>query len=371
MTVKAFLHNQIVHLSKSHNLTLVTNIKDPSELMLSGNNLVIKPIEIVRKISLWSDLKAFLILLKLFKKNKFDLVYSVTPKAGILAMFASFLVRIHCRIHTFTGQVWITRTGIARLLLKGGDKLLSKFATHLLADSVSQMNFLVNEKVVKENKIKVLANGSISGVDLNRFKTNIISRNEIRSELEIDTSDLVIIFIGRLDPDKGVIDLVDAFKLLASHNTYVKLILVGPDEANIKDQILKKTQSISKYIRFIDFSEYPENYMNAADILCLPSYREGFGSVVIEAAAIGIPAIGSDIYGINDAIDNNVTGLLFPVGNTQALYEAMQLLISNKNLRQRFGQAAKCRAVTLYSQEHVTRAYVNYFEDAINSFNSK
>jgi len=365
MTLKAFLRDQIIHLSDSHHLTIVANTKDPTELMISADNIVFKHIEIVRKISIWKDLRAFFALLSLFNKNNFDLVYSVTPKAGLLAMFASFLVRIHCRIHTFTGQVWVTRTGIARLLLKGIDKLLAKFATHLLADSVSQMNFLVNEKVVAENKIKVLAGGSISGVDMNRFKTDIISRNEIRTKLEIDDRDLVFVFIGRLDLDKGVVDLVDAFKLLVSKHTFVKLILVGPDEANIKNQILKKTQFISKYVRFVDFTEHPENYMNAADILCLPSYREGFGSVVIEAAAVGIPAIGSDIYGIKDAIENNVTGLLFPVRDVHSLFGAMETMVLDEKRRLQFGVAAKERVKSLFSQNHITNAFIDYFENVV------
>ncbi len=370
MTIKAFLRDQIIHLSVSHHLTIVANIKDPAELMISGDNIEFKNIEIARKISIWTDLRAFFALLSLFNKNKFDLVYSVTPKAGLLAMFASFIARIRCRVHIFTGQVWVTRTGIARLLLKSIDKLLAKLATNTLADSVSQMNFLVNEKVVAENKIKVLASGSISGVDMNRFKTNILSRNIIRAELGIDDSDLVFIFIGRLDPDKGIIDLVEAFKQLSGKYDFVKLILVGPDEANIKDLVINKAQSISLQIRFVDLTEHPENYINAADILCLPSYREGFGSVVIEAAAVGIPAIGSDIYGIKDAIDNNITGLLFPVRDVHSLFEAMEIMVLDEKRRLQYGAAAKERVKSLFSQNHVTNAFIDYFENVVGDNNA-
>jgi len=365
--INSFLYDQIAHLSKLHEVTVITNIIVPIKKMSPKNNVVIKHVKISRKISLFNDLYALYKLLILFGGGKFDLVYSVTPKAGLLAMMAGFLVRIRCRIHIFTGQVWVTCTGIKRLLLKVSDILLARLATHLLADSASQRQFLIDEHVVDSDKIRVIANGSISGVDLSRFQKNLKVRTKIREELNIEEGDLVFLFIGRLNPDKGIFDLADAFMQISNEHNNVKLVIVGPDEADICDQILLKMASKSENLRLVPYTEHPEHYMNAADVLCMPSHREGFGSVVIEAASVGIPAIGSDIYGIRDAIENGETGILFSVKNVQALYFIMKKLIIESDVRLEFGVAARRRAERLFSQEFVTLSYVEYFERVVEN----
>jgi len=368
MTIQAFLHDQIMHLSRSYDVTVVTNIGDPSELMLSGEHITLKSLKIMRKISLWNDMKAFCVLLKLFSESKFDLVYSVTPKAGLLAMLAGYFVQVRCRVHTFTGQVWVTKVGIGRLLFKTMDILLVKLATQILADSDSQRQFLIDENVVHPNKITVLENGSISGVNLKRFKSDECGRRKMREELGIGDAEVVFLFLGRLDSDKGIFDLVDAFRLIAEQYASVKLIIVGPDETGMRGQILSKMGSAVGSLRIVDFTKHPEHYMNVADVFCLPSYREGFGSVVIEAAAVGIPAIGSDIYGIKDAIEEGVTGLLFPVRDIRALYLAMEKMILDPAERLQFGQAARDRAERLFSQDDITSAFIDYCNEAVGSY---
>jgi glycosyltransferase involved in cell wall biosynthesis len=366
ITINVFLHDLIFQLSASHHVTVITNVRSESELAISGDNIFIHPVKIYRKISYWYDLKALSVLLRLFKKNNFDLVYSVTPKAGFLAMLATFLTGVRCRVHIFTGQVWVTKVGKRRSFLKNIDKLIARFATHLLADSTSQMQFLIDKKIVDERKIKVLGNGSISGVNLKQFSSDMAMRSYVRFDLNIDENDIVFLFLGRLDPDKGITVLVDAFELLISKFDNVKLIIAGPDEANIRETIFRKAEGYFNFIRHVGITSNPEHYMNAADVLCLPSYREGFGTVVIEAAAVGIPAIGSNIYGIRDAIVDNVTGLLFPVRNVEALFEAMQIMVLDEKVRKQFGHSAKQRAVDQFSQEFVTASFVHYFEEIFN-----
>ncbi len=367
MTIKAFLHDLIIRLSEISEVTVVANISNPKDLVVLENSAKIVSVKIVRKIALFTDVKALLTLLSLFRRNKYDLVYSVTPKAGLLAMTASFLARINCRIHIFTGQVWVMKRGVRRLFLKIVDKLIVRLATNVLADSISQSKFLINENVVNSNKIAVLANGSISGVNLKRFCKDENIRNEVREQLNIDKNELVFLFLGRLDPDKGILDLVDAFSLIYNRYKFVRLVIVGPDEAGICSQIDSKIPSKTNNIIFVDFTNRPESYMNAADVICLPSYREGFGSVVIEAAAIGIPAIGSNIYGIRDAIEDGVTGILYPPRDKKALYSAMQKLILEPETRIRFGVAAQKRAKRLFSQNLVTSSYIDYFKQAVDS----
>ncbi len=366
MTIQAFLYDQIMQLSRNHSVTVIANCIEYSDLKILENNIVLRPVNIIREISPWNDLKAIYSLIKIFGKYKFDLVYSITPKAGLLAMFAGLLVRIPIRIHIFTGQVWVTKVGIKRFVLKSIDKRIANFATQLLTDSASQMQFLVESKIVNKRKIDVLANGSISGVNLKIFSPNSITRTNIRLDLNIDENDIVFLFLGRLHPDKGIADLVDAFKLLIDQHKNVKLLIVGPDEADMRKKIMLNMGAGSDCVQFVGFTSNPEHYMNAADVLCLPSYREGFGSVVIEAAAVGIPAIGSDIYGIKDAIVDNVTGLLFPARNVEMLFEAMQIMVLDERVRKQFGLSAKQRAIDQFSQEFVTKSFVCYFEEIFN-----
>ncbi len=362
LIINAFLYDQIICLSKSHSVTVVTNLDEPPKLNLPNDKFKLKNIKIIRKVSVINDIEALCKLYAFFKTSNFDIVYSVTPKAGLLAMFAGFLARINCRIHVFTGQVWATRTGVGRLVLKYIDMLIAKLATHLLADSISQKIFLENENVADTNKLKVLASGSISGVDLNRFRKNTNIRFKIRDEFGIDKDEFVFLFLGRLNPDKGITDLIDAFRLISDQYSFVKLIIVGPDESGMHNQIISRLDNKTENIRLIDYTDNPEYYMNAADVLCIPSHREGFGTVVIEAAAVGIPAIGSNIYGLNDAIENNVTGLLFPVRDIQALYANMRKLVLDSELRLSLGKEAKLRAKKLFSQDYVTSAYVEYIQ---------
>ena len=366
ITINVFLRSLILRLAKSHQVTVISNVKSEDELLISGENISITSIKINRKISYWADLSALKMLLKCFRGNKFDLVFSVTPKSGFLAMSASFITGIKKRVHIYTGQVWVTSCGLRKFILKKIDKLIGKLATHLLADSSSQMKFLINEKIVCENKIEVLANGSISGVNLTKFTFDHAIRSNTRLDLNFDEKDFVFLFLGRLDPDKGILILIDAFKLLSEQFDNVKLVIVGPDEAGMREHIISTYRVNSDLVRFIGLTTRPENYMNAADALCLPSYREGFGSVVIEAAAVGIPAIGSDIYGIRDAIVDNVTGFLFPVGDVKVLFEAMQAIMLNEKIRKKMGRSAKQRVREKFSQELVVTAYTEFFDKIYN-----
>jgi glycosyltransferase involved in cell wall biosynthesis len=277
-------------------------------------------------------------------------------------MIAGRFAGIPVRIHSFTGQVWATRKGIMRLLLKNMDRLLAFFTTHILVDSHSQREFLLAEKVVSRDKSDVLANGSISGVDTGRFCSNPSERANIRKKLNMNDNDMVFLFLGRLNRDKGIIDLAQAFAVLCANYDNVHLLIVGPDEENMKPLINKICQSCAKKVHFVDYTNTPEHYMATADVFCLPSYREGFGSVIIEAASTGIPAIASRIYGITDAIEEEVTGLLHDAGDINQLTGAMKQLIDNPILRKVMGENARIRACRDFLKEKITAALLDYYQ---------
>lgn len=358
MTVNAFLVEPIKKLGEQYQVHLVFNGR-PEDIPASLGTVDLIPVVIERKISPFRDLSALFSLIRIFRKHDFEAVQSVTPKAGLLAMFASFLAGVRPRIHMFTGQVWATRQGLSRWFFKQMDRAIALLATEVLVDSTSQRQFLLDERVVNKTRSSVLAEGSISGVDTVRFKPDEATRLRVRGELGIEENATVFLFIGRLNRDKGVLDLAGAFSKVTDTKSH--LLIVGPDEAGMQSQMEGLLERTLERVHFVGFSAHPEAYMAAADVLCLPSYREGFGSVVIEAAAAGIPSIGSKIYGVEDAIQDGQTGLLFEVGNVEELCERIEALITDAELRAYLAQNARKRALRDFSSETLAAAWLEYY----------
>ena len=362
MSLKAFMRNHMLELSKEHRVYAIAAFtpEEESEMLTLGLHPI--AISIPREISPWADLSALIALYKLFRKERFDVIQSVTPKAGLLAMMAGRIANIKQRIHWFTGQVWVTRQGVMRSLLRAADRLIAMNATYLLVDSPSQKLFLETEQVLIPGQSTVLGIGSICGVDLNRFKPNSIVRDQIRSQLSIPANELVFIFLGRLNRDKGILDLASAFSRLADEFSNVTLLIVGPDEGNISGVIDGICSGVITKVQKVSFTNSPEDYLACADILVLPSYREGFGSTVIEAAACGLPAIASRIYGLTDAVEENVTGLMSSARDIDGLHANMKALVINPDLRTKMGDSALKRAHSKFSMEAITRHYTDFIK---------
>jgi glycosyltransferase involved in cell wall biosynthesis len=358
--VHAFLRGYILASAEKYDVTVVCNSVEVD--MLDGLNahLILLPIE--RKPSPWKDMLVLFQLCKLFRREQFDIVHSIMPKTGMIAMLAALLVRVPTRIHTFTGQVWVTKHGVRRILLKWFDKMIGRFALCVLVDSPSQRDFLVDESVVPFGKTKVIGAGSICGVDSARFHPDQDARSSVRHDLGIFQDAPVILFVGRLNCDKGMLDLAWAFSAIAKINKDVVLLLVGSEEDVPFSRIQEICGTHSERLRYVSFTSTPEDYMAAADIFCLPSYREGFGMTIIEAAACAVPAVASRIYGITDAVVDGKTGLLIPCGDVAALTQALLKLILEDNLRQQMGNAARVRALELFSATYFTREMVNLYD---------
>ncbi|WP_412070417.1 glycosyltransferase [Rubrivirga sp. IMCC43871] len=364
-TAKAFLLGHLRALSERYDLTLVANTDDTALLAKAGIRGTVVPVRIERPIDLRSDLAALLRLRALFRHEAFDAVHSVTPKAGLLAMTAAALAGVPVRTHTFTGQVWATRAGPMRTLLKAIDRLTARSATHVLADSRSQLDFLVAEGVVARDNGDVLANGSIAGVDTARFAPDPETRARIRAEHGIGPDDVAFLFLGRLSRDKGVADLARAFVGAAASRPNIQVLVVGPDEDGLRAEIEDVTGPVRERVRFVGFTPAPETFMAAVDVFCLPSYREGFGSVVIEAAAVGIPAIASRIYGVVDAVEEGVSGLLHEPRDIAGLRAHIEALADDPDERRRLGRQARERALDLFGSERVVAALVGYYGERL------
>ena len=355
-----YLLDHIKILANYYKIVVCTNTNEVPISTNIDHRVEIINIKIPRKIHFYYDIAALINLILLFNNRRFDAIHSLTPKGGLLGMLAARITQIPLRTHSFTGQVWASHTGFSRFLLKNMDKLLTICATHLNADSSSQAKFLQEEKVVKHKHIQVFGSGSISGVNIKRFHSNRKRGAEIRKRIKIPINTTVFLFLGRLNRDKGVCDLAQAFAKLQIQYPNTHLLFVGRDEENIIPDIKLICKKCIDNISFIDLTTEPETYIDASDVLCLPSYREGFGSSIIEAASMGIPTLASRIYGITDAVVENLTGILFTPGKIDEILIAMQQMMNTEN-RKHMGLIAQKRAHSDFSSEKITQAWLDYY----------
>lgn len=351
--VHSFLKGHISACVEQWSVSIVSTPVDKGLLRDLDTQFI--PLAIERKASPWRDMLALVQLVILFRRERFDLVHSIMPKTGFLSMLAAWLTGVPHRVHTFTGQVWASKRGWKRWIFKSFDKLIVRFATHIIVDSPSQRDFLVTEGVLPQGKGIVIGHGSICGVDAQRFHPDTQLRDTVRTELDISSDQTVILFLGRLNRDKGMLDLAVAFADIAAQPNDIILVLVGAEEDVPFTRIQEICGVHRDRLRRVNFTPDPERYMAAADIFCLPSYREGFGQVIIEAGASGVPSVASRIYGITDAIEDGQTGLLFPAGDIAALTQTLLKLIVDRELRQKMGEAAMVRALELFPSQKITR----------------
>jgi glycosyltransferase involved in cell wall biosynthesis len=368
ITFNTLLREQLRYLThQGMDVTLVSSPGMGLETIAKSLNINYHSIAMARKAEPLRDLHALFALTRLLKHKRFDIVHSSTPKAGLLTALAGILARTPVRIHTFTGQVWVEMKGVSRKILRLCDWIIGHLNTQCYADSESQRDFLVKERLVKASKISVLGAGSVSGVDLKRFNPRLFGGKRTSSllqELGIQKQSLIILFVGRLTKDKGIRELISAFLTLQGELKKIDLILVGPFEPE-RDPLPKETLDELSYnprIHVVGFSEEPEKYMAAADVFCLPSYREGFGSVIVEAAAMGLPSVASRVAGLVDAVVDGETGLLVPAKDVTALKQALMKMLSAPEMRLQMGRAARRRAISDFDSRTINQLLVEEYK---------
>lgn len=360
-SARAFLKEHFIALYPSFEITLIANFQggdNVSDLKLDH----IKNIQIERKPKPIKDLKALFLLYRFFRQERFFAVHSLTKKAILLTSIAAFCVRIPHRIQIFTGQVWATMTGLKRKIHILLDKFCVRLNNQLLVDGNSQMKYLIEHGIIREGDAQVLANGSICGVNIQRFSYNPEERILIRRELGISPEAVVYIFLGRLKTDKGINELLAAFNQLVDTKKDAILLLVGTDEEHCKQRLSRYNNLVEgENTIFYGSTPNPERLFHAGDIYCLPTYREGFGLAVLEASCIGLPVICSDTYGVMDAMVDNVTGLRCKTKDVDSLYDCMLKLHENPALRKDLGQNGAKRVRENFSSELVSSAWVEFY----------
>jgi glycosyltransferase involved in cell wall biosynthesis len=255
---------------------------------------------------------------------------------------------------------------LSRKIVKGMDVIIGQLNTYCFTDSPSQRQFLIDEGVVAADRLEVIGAGSVAGVDLVRFNPERLTkvRGVVRQELQIDPSAVVISYLGRLRADKGINELVCAFQQLQLQSLPVELLLIGPAEFE-RQPVLPETREVLKtnaHIHVTGYTSAPEKYLSAADLFCFPSYREGFGTSVIEAGAMGLPTVASRIQGCVDSVVDGVTGRLVPAKDAVALAKALHELVTNADLRQQMGQASQVRAMREFDAELINRLVADKYQ---------
>jgi glycosyltransferase involved in cell wall biosynthesis len=360
-TVPFIVVTQLKHQIQMHgklgaNVTVVCS-DGPDLTILNGlQGVSCEPINISRSISPWLDLFALFRLFIFFKRNHIQIAHSTTPKAGLLTAIAAFLAGVPIRLHTFTGQPWVNMYGMKRWLACSSDKLIGKLNTRCYTDSPSQRQYLIDQQIVDCERLFVIGAGSLAGVDIHRFDRKLFSSSDneaIRKSMCIPDAAPIILFLGRITADKGVHELLQAFILLKKTIREAHLVFVGPFDidSGLPGAVERADIESTCDTHIVGYSNCPEAYLAITDILCLPSYREGFGTVVIEAAAMGVPTVGTDIYGLSDAVLHGETGLLIPPRSIQDLTNALIALLTDRTMLVKLGKSAKKRAHSLFDAD--------------------
>lgn len=321
------------------------------------------PVAMERHMAPLKDLKSLWGLIKVMHKVKPDIVHSITPKAGLLTMMAAWICRVPVRIHTFTGLVFPTATGLTQKILIFTDRLTCACATHVVPEGEGVKNDLINYKITKK-PLTVLGHGNIKGIDLERFNPE---NPEVMAEAEKlrKPSLFTFVFVGRLVGDKGINELIKAFSRLEEEYGNCRLVLVGPEEAQL-DPLMEWTRMEIETNPMIDAVGRKSDvrpWYAMADAFVFPSYREGFPNCVIEAGAMGLPSIVTDINGSREIIRDGENGLIIPSKNEDALYVAMERMLTDAETRNRMAKAARSLVASRYEQSYVRDCLKRYYRE--------
>lgn len=337
----------------------------------SEEGIEVVELEMTRTISPIQDIKSLWNFYKLCKREKPLIVHSHTPKAGIVGMLGAKLAGVPIRLHTVAGLPLMESTGFKRKVLNFVEKITYQSSNKVYPNSVGLYNFIIENNLTFKDKLKVIANGSSNGIDTSFFvKTNIsvVQQSNLKESLNISPKDFVFIFVGRLVGDKGINELVQAFSEIK--NSHAKLVLVGQFESSLDPLELETLRQIEKNPRIIHvgFQKDVRPYFAIADALVFPSYREGFPNVVMQAGAMELPSIVTDINGCNEIIEDGVNGIIIPVKNTSAILQAMNAIMEDQELYQKLKANSRKMITNRYEQQVVWNALLEEYNTLLKDY---
>ena len=335
LAFEKLLENQLSFVKSFYDVIAVSSDEKKLKKFAKSQGVKWYSIKMTRKITPIIDLISLFKMYFFIRREKPDIIHTHTPKAGVIGMFAAYIANVPIRLHTVAGLPLLETTGIKRIILNFVEKLTYKFSTKIYPNSYGLKEIILKNNFTVKNKLKIIGNGSSNGIDTNYFNPDLISKEQnqiLRSNLRIQKTDFVFIFIGRIVGDKGINELVEAFNLFSKETSKTKLLLVGNFEDEL-DPISKSSKNIISNNDKIIFAGYQNDvrpYFSISDVLIFPSYREGLPNVVLQAGAMGIPSIVSNINGCNEIIENNTNGIIIKVKSIKAIYDAMSKIYLNQ-----------------------------------------
>jgi len=360
--LKHFFLEHIVYLAKNYEVNIYTNIKNFSAINTENFPVKVFNLRISREINLLEDILCLFKLNLIFLFCRYDLVICLGPKAGLFGSLASFITRTKKRLFIFQGEVWATKTGFYRFFLKSIDQLIVLLSTNVLAVNYKEKLFLKNEGVDKYGKIKVLGYGSIGGV--NTSPPSFVPNDRIKflKKLGLPSNSIIMLYMGRINREKGLVDLALAFKKNFNSWPNLSLIIVGPDEANTSNFLNKILGECESRVRFLGYQSDPSLFFYISDFVILPSYREGLPQSILEAFVYKKPVISTKIYGVEGVVIDRFNGILVKPGDIPGISLAINFLYKNPAKIKLYGENAYKFVKEKFNKKKVMSLYEKYFD---------
>lgn len=363
-TLATILSHQPRYLAEHFQVSLATSPGDKLHLVAQNEGLEISLVPMVRGINVLNDLVSVARMMQVLRRVQPIVVHSYTPKAGLVCMLAAWLCRVPVRVHTFTGLIFPTASGIKKKLLIWVDRLICACATHVVPEGEGVKKDL-QQFAITRKPLQVIGNGNIAGVDTGHFSPlamgNMEVANNFRQSLSIKSDRFLFCFVGRLNKDKGLSELIEAFRLMPA--TAHLLLVGGHDQTSPVDADTLAVIESHPQIHSLGFLSDIRPALRAANVLVLPSYREGFPNVVLQAGAMELPVIATDINGCNEVIEPKYNGWLVPPRDTQALEDAMrQAMQMTSTERSEMGRRARVHIQQRFEQKQHWGRMVNFYQ---------
>lgn len=361
LSLEKLLEGQLNFMQREYEVIAVSSEED--RLKELGNEIGVRTfhVEMTREITPTKDVGSLWKLYRFLKKEKPLIVHTHTPKAGVAGMMAARMAGVPLRLHTVAGLPLLEAKGLKRKLLEYVEKITFASATNVYPNSTRIFEYLESNNYTSKAKLKVIGKGSSNGIDTEYFDPAHFPENEnlkTRKSLNISANDLVFVFVGRLVRDKGINELVQAFEKVNEEFSETTLLLVGPFEAELDPLMPETVEKIKFHPKIIEvgYQQDVRPFLAIADVLSFPSYREGFPNVVMQAGAMGLPSIVTDINGCNEIIQEGVNGTIIPVRDSGALHNAMKKMVIEEKFRKMTGGNSRRIIKENYERQEIWKA---------------
>ena len=356
LSLDKILDGQLSFMNNHYEVIAVSSEKEYLIRCAKNEGVRFKHIEMTRKITPIKDFISLIKLISFLKKERPLIIHSHTPKAGILAMLASKITNIPIRLHTVAGLPLMEEKGNKKKMLELIEKLTYSFSTFVFTNSNGLYKYIIENNYVSKNKLKVIGNGSSNGVDINYFSPTSVSvkeKEKLKLSLGILENDFTFVFVGRIVADKGINELINAFDTISFQNNAIKLLLVGEQESHLDplNENTLKLISSNKNIIKTGFQKDIRPFLAVSDALVFPSYREGFPNVIMQAGAMELPVIATNINGCNEIIVNEKNGVLIELKNNGAIVKAMVRLIEDEAFYKNLKSNARSMIVSRFERK--------------------